>query len=157
MLDSGFCVLQAIVELKKHGVFAHALIRKRRYWPKHVPGDQIIQHFADKAVRSADAIKGELDGVAFYIYGMKEPDYMMMLMSMHGTLQTMCFPKKHHYMEGGVKKSTTFIYPEVVHNHYAYRDVIDNHNAMRMHPISMEETWMTSRWLNRVFCWQQQW
>ena len=60
--------------------------------------------------------------------------------------------KKHHYMEGGVKKSTTFIYPEVVHNPYAYRDVIDNHNAMRMHPISMEETWMTSRWLNRVFC-----
>ena len=62
MLDSGFCVLQAIVELKKHGVFTHALIRKRRYWPKHVPGDQIIQHFADKDVRSADAIKGELDG-----------------------------------------------------------------------------------------------
>ena len=55
-------------------------------------------------------------------------------------------------MEGGVKKSTTFILPEVVHNHYAYRDVIDNHNAMRMHPISMEETWMTSRWPNRVFC-----
>ena len=75
-------------------------------------------------------------------------------------------------MEGGVKKSTTFVYPEVVHNHYAYHDVIDNHfvypvvvhnhyayhdvidnhNAMRMHPISMEETWMTSRWLNRVCC-----
>ena len=54
-------------------------------------------------------------------------------------------------MEGGVKKSTTFIYPEVVHNHYANRDVIDNHNAMRMHPISMEKTWMTSRWPNRVF------
>ena len=55
-------------------------------------------------------------------------------------------------MEGGVKKSTTFVYPEIVHSHFAYRDVIDNHNAMRMHPISMEETWMTSRWSNRVLC-----
>ena len=29
VLDSGFCVLQAIVELKKKGVFAAALIKKR--------------------------------------------------------------------------------------------------------------------------------
>ena len=93
MLDSGFCVLQAIVELKKRGVFAHALIKKRRYWPNHVPGEQIIQHFADKAIRSADAIKGELDGVPFYIYSMKEPDYTMMLMSTYGTLQTVGLPK----------------------------------------------------------------
>ena len=55
-------------------------------------------------------------------------------------------------MEGGVKKITTFVYPEVVHNHYTYRDVIDNHSAMRMHPISMEETRMSSRWPNRDFC-----
>ena len=38
VLDSGFCVLQGLVELKKLGVFAHALIKKRRYWPKHVKG-----------------------------------------------------------------------------------------------------------------------
>ena len=93
VLDSGFCVLQAIVELKKRGVFAHALIKKRRYWPKHVPGEQIIQHFADKAIGSADAIKGELDEVPFYIYGMKEPDYTMMLMLMYSTLQTIGLPK----------------------------------------------------------------
>ena len=41
---------------------------------------------------------------------------------------------------------------EVVHNHYTYRDVIDNHNSQRMHPISMEETWMTAHWPNHVFC-----
>ena len=46
----------------------------------------------------------------------------------------------------------TFCYPEIVYNHYAYRDMIDNHNSQRMHPISMEETWMTTRWPNRVFC-----
>ena len=30
--------------------------------------------------------------------------------------------------------------------------MIDNHNSFRMHPISMEETWMTMRWANCVFC-----
>ena len=60
--------------------------------------------------------------------------------------------KKWHYTVDRVKKVRTFFYPEVVHNHYKYRDMIDNHNSARMHPISMEETWMTSRWPNRVFC-----
>ena len=33
-----------------------------------------------------DAIRGELDGVPFYLYGMKEPDYIMQIMSTYGTL-----------------------------------------------------------------------
>jgi hypothetical protein len=31
ILDSGFCVLKAIVGLRQHGVFSGALIKKRRY------------------------------------------------------------------------------------------------------------------------------
>ena len=50
-----------------------------------------------------------------------------------------------------IKTTTTFKYPEVVSNHYHYRDMIDNHNRMRMHPIALEETWITLRWPNRVF------
>ena len=30
--------------------------------------------------------------------------------------------------------------------------MIDNHNLLRMHPISMEETWMTMHWANCIFC-----
>ena len=81
VLDSGFCALQELVELKKNGIYAHALIKKRRYWPKHVPGDAIIKHFNNKEVLETDAIHGELDGVWFYLYGMKEPNYIMQIMS----------------------------------------------------------------------------
>ena len=152
MLHSGFCVLQGLVELKKLGVFAHALIKKRRYWPKHVKGDDIIQHFANKEVGSADALRGQLDGVPVYIYGMKEPDYTMMLMATYGTLAEQGDEKTRNFMDGGSKVVKKFKYPEVVYNHYQFRDVIDNNNSMRMSPISMEETWMISRWANRVFC-----
>ena len=60
--------------------------------------------------------------------------------------------QKWDYLENGVKHVKTFQYTEVVHNHYKYRDAIDNRNSFRMHPISMEETWMTIRWPNREFC-----
>ena len=86
VLDSGFCVLEAIVHLRKKGVFAAALIKKRRYWPKHVDGDAIIEHFAQKEVGEVDAWRGLLDGESFYIYSMKEPDYVMSLMTTYGTL-----------------------------------------------------------------------
>ena len=152
VLDSGFCVLQGLAELKKKGVFAHALIKNRRYWPKHIPGEDIIAHFTDKPIGAADAIKGELDGMPFYIFGMKEADYVMQIMSTYGTLATMGEEKHHHVMVSGTKQVITSKYPEVAHNHYQYRDVIDNHNSQWMHPISMEETWMTTCWPNHIFC-----
>ena len=52
-------------------------------------GDEIIQHFADKQVGDCNALKGTLDGIPFYIHAMKEPDYVMMLMSTYGTLTRM--------------------------------------------------------------------
>ena len=115
VLDSGFCVLQGLVELKKLGVFAHALIKKRQYWPKHVKGDDIIQHFANKEVGSADALRGQLDGVPVYIYGMKEPEYTMMLMATYGTLAEQGDKKTRNFMDGGSKVVKKFKYPEVVY------------------------------------------
>ena len=60
--------------------------------------------------------------------------------------------KTRNFMDGESKVVKKFKYPEVVYNHYQFRDVIDNNNSMRMSPISMEEIWMTSQWANGVFC-----
>ena len=87
----------------------------------------------------------------FHIVGMKEPDYVMMIMTTYGTLAEFG-DKKRHYMVNRVKHVTMFRYPDVVYNPYRYRDVIDNHNSFGMHLLSMEETWMTMHWSNRVFC-----
>ena len=93
VLNSGFCVLQGLIELKKKGVYAHALI-KRQYWPKHVPGDNVIAHFTRKQVGDADAICGELDGIPFHIFAMKEPDCTMQIMSTYRTLERKGIEKK---------------------------------------------------------------
>ena len=74
ILDSGFCVLKGIVELKKRGIYASALIKKRKYWSKYIKGDVIRQHFDDKAVGNCDSWKGNMEEVPFHVYTMKEPD-----------------------------------------------------------------------------------
>ena len=40
----------------------------------------------DTVVFVFDALKGQLDGIPFHLYAMKEPDYMMMIMLTYGTL-----------------------------------------------------------------------
>jgi hypothetical protein len=132
ILDSGFCVLKGIIELKKVGVFASALIKKRRYWPKDVDGDAIHDHFAAKDVGDVDAWPGELDGVRFHLFCMKEPDYVMSLMSTYGTTSPKhgdTSEKKRYYKNArGEDVTKSFRYPEVVANHYAYRGCVDDHN-----------------------------
>jgi hypothetical protein len=149
VLDSGFCVVKGIVELKKRGVFSAALIKKRRYWPKYVEGDKIKEHFQDKEIGAVDALRGELDEVPFHIFGMKEEDYVMMLMSTYGTLSRVGEERLRRV--GAQQQRISFKYPELVYNHFQYRDAVDSHNARRMAPIALEETWQTKRWANRIF------
>jgi hypothetical protein len=69
-LDSGFYVLKALVELKKVGMFACAVIKKRRYWPAMVPGDAMTDAFDEAQVRDSRAISGVLDGVKYFLWGL---------------------------------------------------------------------------------------
>ena len=46
--DSGFCVTQGVLALDKVGVKGQFLVKKRKYWPKFVPGDYINQYMKDK-------------------------------------------------------------------------------------------------------------
>jgi hypothetical protein len=110
-----------VIELKKVGVFAAALIKKRRYWPKHVDGEAIATHFTEKEVGYMDAWPGELDGVNFHLFCMREPDYIMSLMSTYGTTSPKEGQKetqRHYKNTQGQIVTTIFQYPDVVANHY---------------------------------------
>ena len=75
----------------------------------------------------------------------------MQIMSTYGTMSELV-KKKRHVMVNGVRQVNTFKYPEVVHNHFRYQGMINNHNSLQMHPLSMEEMRMTVRWPHCVFC-----
>ena len=85
ILDSRFCILKGIIELRKKGVFASALIKKQQYWPKDIKSDDIKAHFNNKTVGDMDSWTGTFDNIPFHVYAMKEPNYIMSLMSTYGT------------------------------------------------------------------------
>ena len=122
IMDSGFCVLKGLVEMRKRGVFGSAMIKKRRYWPKHVDGEAIKQRFQSKEVGDADSIKGKMDGCEFYLSCMKEPDYNLLFMTTYGTMERTGAMNTRKCNDGSTKE---FQYPDVVRNHYDMRDSVD--------------------------------
>ena len=152
ILDSGFCVLRGIIELKKRGVYASALIKKCKYWPNHIKGVEIKAHFDGKDVGDCNSWKGMMEEVPFHVYAMKEPDYIMSLISTYGTnLRTGKETSCEWVDSGGVKKNGKFHYPEVLGNHFLYRHSVNDHNNKQHSPISLEVVWATKYWPNRVF------
>jgi hypothetical protein len=149
ILDSGFCVLQALVELRKVGVFASAVVKKRRYWPKYIKGEDIIAHMKDKEVGDDDAMSGTLDGERFHVFVMKDAGFTSILMSTYGTTERQDHEAKRYLL--AQEQSVKFMYPEVFSNHYKYRGLVDCHNAKRHAPIGFETTWATKTWEKRVF------
>ena len=128
------------------------LIKKRQYWPRYVKGKEIKDHFSNKDPGSFDAIKGKMDNTDFCIYGMKEPDYVLMFMTSYGVEGRQGLEQVRAVQDGGVTRKVRFHYPEVCANHYSFRDTsVDSHNGRRMHPIVIEEQWYTQMWLNKVF------
>ena len=150
ILDSGFCVLQGIVELMKKGVYSSALIKKRKYWPKLIKGAKIDAEMVRHEIGKTASINGTLDNIKYNIFCLKEPDYVCKLMSTYGGL---CPPGRERKGtartcdDGSVVK---FTYDEPWANHFDYRHCVDNHNNLRHSKPSLEETWRTFRWAIRV-------
>jgi hypothetical protein len=149
VLDSGFCVLKGLKELKTKGIFACALIKERRYWPWMVPGDAMERHFEDKEVGDVDAIEGVLDGVKYTLWGMKEPNYIMRMMATGGALLSDFSCKTTTRIYDDITK--TFQYTLPYNWHFRYRHAVDDHNNLRHATPSLEATWVTHRWEIRVF------
>ena len=156
VLDSGFCVAKGIVALEAKGVFAGALIKKRRYWPKGVPGALIDEHFENMEVGDVDMVMAATEeGKPFKIFCFKEPDYVMKIMASWMTLDELegANTKRVYKGANGQTMSTTFKYRQPFGLHFRYRHQVDDHNNRRHAPISLERTWATKFWPDRNFAW----
>ena len=154
VLDSGFCVLRALIELRKVGVLATAIIKKRRYWPRYIFGEEIEKHMEGETVGTTDVAAGLLEGVKYNIFALREEDYVMKMMATYGTLNpnpnqeevTCCVENAD-----GTLSVINFKYYQPISNHFLYRHAVNNHNNLQHVSPSIEGTWRIHRWQKRVF------
>ena len=81
------CVAEGITKLKAKSVYVAALIKKRFYWSKRVPGDLIDTRFRDKEVNGVEMMEARTGyNKLFTIFCMKDPDYTTKIMASWMTL-----------------------------------------------------------------------
>ena len=151
ILDSGFCVLLAIVALKIHGLFSAAMIKKRRFWPTFIEGAIIQAHMATKEIGESWGWEGQYHSLGHKIdvncIATQDVDYTMLMMGTAGTTQAAADGKKR-YRTG---RSGPFHYNEQLENHMKGRGTIDEINHARHHPISLSATMAPRDWSDRQF------
>ena len=109
VMDSGFCVSKGIVELERKGVYGASLIKKKKYWPKGVPGAAIDAHFEDKDVNHCEMLEASIGGLTLQVMCMKEPDYVMKIIFKWMTLDDFEGGQtRWDYLVDGVKTTKTF-------------------------------------------------
>jgi hypothetical protein len=87
-MDSVFCVSAGILHLHDSGVYGQSLIKKRKYWSKGVPGDQIDQYFEWKPLGYCESLKQDMAGIPLYVHCCKDSRYVTKMISTHGLLTT---------------------------------------------------------------------
>ena len=105
IMYSGFYFTKGLVDLWKKGVIGAEFIKKRRYWPANIKGVAIDAHFASKEVGDFDVVKQVEDGVAYHVFFMKEPDYVMKLMTTYGTLEPTDKRTQRNFKRGVIMKT----------------------------------------------------
>lgn len=100
-----------------------------------------------------NSLRGTLDGEPYDLFVMRDVAYNMKLMATYGRLlpRSDAEMKQRQWTENGQQRTAIFRYHEPFDNHYRYRHAVDDHNNNRHSDISLEETWVTHRWENRVF------
>jgi hypothetical protein len=146
--DSGFCVAEGVMALDAKGVYGQFLIKKRRYWPKHVPGDLIDGHMAGKPLGATESYVQDLDGKRFVVHCCRDADWTTKIMSSHGVLDENQDHPTWRKVDGEWK---TFKYAEPFSRHNKGKHWVDDVNKRRHSPISLESIWETKWWPNRQF------
>ena len=150
ILDSEFCVLEASIALKKMGVFVTSVIKTRRCWPTHCPGCRCDTKMGPLAVGTVGAIKRAHDNVPCHIFLLRDAEWVSKLFATCGTT-TPDVDTLQRCRRSRDGTESRFHHTDFVHNHCACRHAVDDHNNLRQSDLSLEDTWRTQRWENRVF------
>ena len=70
---------------------------------------------------NVDAVKQVEYGVAYHVFLMKEPDYVMKLMTKYGKLEPTDNMTRSKFNRGGFRETEEFMYTEVVPNIFLYQ------------------------------------
>lgn len=149
VLDSGFGQPAAVLGLKEVGLFSTAVIKKKRYWPRGVPGDNIRLHMFGKDVGIQQVFEGKEDKPykGLWLGSMADSKHIALMCNSWATTNETGPRKKRRVGTDLVE----FKYGEYQHYYYKGRNAVDANNQVRQGYLSLEHAAALRSWEHRVF------
>jgi hypothetical protein len=149
ILDSGFGQPAVVTALKSKGLYTTAVIKKKRYWPAGVPGDNIRTHMYGKDVGKQQVLEGK-QGTPYeglWLGAMADSKHTSLMCNSWATTNETGPTKKRRVGTALVE----FKYGEYQHFYYKGRNAVDANNQVRQGCLSLEAISGLKLWENRQF------
>lgn len=150
IMDSAFCQLKTIIEMRKRGIFATSVIKQKHYWPKYIKGDLIDKELGETPIGTVRARKGVMDDVPFMLVGLRDSKHVLKLVATHGSLALVKGEMKGR-RDPATNQRVEFEYPEVISQYYSARHAVDDNNNIRQGSRSLEAGFQVNHWPLRQF------
>ncbi len=149
VMDSAFCVMKAVVAMQQRGIYVTTVAKKRSYWPRDIPGDDILAYMHQKPVGEVHGRRGRLGNTTFNLFAVNHTRYTFILVATYGSTLLESTPKTIRTADG---QTFSFKRNEPISDYYRARHAVDDHNHYRQgQRVSFEKAWGSKFWENRQF------
>jgi hypothetical protein len=146
IMDSAFCVVKAVLEMRRRGVFAATVVKPlQRYWPRHLDGiADVVATLKTKPVGELHARKGtSADQLPIAHFLVNYGKYVVQLLSTYGS-DVLGDEQRRVRTDG---KVISYRRNAVIDDYYRARLAVDLHNNVRQGQWrTLEETWASRKW-----------
>lgn len=152
--DSAFPSIVLLKELASRGLYGIFAFKKKAYWPKGIPGAELLAATQSLPLGSSVHIKSDpTKSPQFIIAGLRDlnPCLVMSTASSMSINPTSEFISRYVKTPAGSTVSRSYQRPEVFDLYYRNRHSIDDANNLRMGRESIEDGWNTKNWTHRSF------
>ena len=166
ILDSGFGYVPAVIQLKAHGLFATAYIKKHAYWPKYTEAQEAINEMQGKDVGVISVRRGTYPSGTggrleeIYLVAQADSKHTSLMLSNWGTTQRV--GRKKVRRVGG--ELVEFLFSKFQHYYYLGRHGVDDNNCERQdscpskkHSVQRTRTFdslgLSLGYLRRMYTW----
>jgi hypothetical protein len=155
-MDSGFAVLDVLLQLRKHGLHGAICVKKKGSWPRRVTVcDDVVTHcrglpkvgscVSREATFSIDGCDARV-----YLAGYKDVNHVGLILSTFGTTLTLTAEKKLRY-NSATKQVSYIQLPDIFQRYYDARNAVDVNNQLRQGVHSIEANVNNHEWGMRQF------
>jgi hypothetical protein len=146
-MDSGFGVLATLPELRKRGLHGTVVLKKKKYWAKGLPGNEILEALRMEDVGTTKVLVGKFKGEKIWIGCQVDSKHTTLIGNTWSTTERNGKKKKRKV--GG--RLVEFNYCAYQNTWYWIRHAVDDANHNRAHPLPLEDTINTKDWVMRQF------